>query len=63
MTSTRFNPEKDLAPMPFDKKICHRALDMKKSREVDAVLSPLDVLLHIYGKIVNSLKHSDALKK
>jgi len=31
MTSTRFNPEKDLAPMPFDKKICHRALDMKKS--------------------------------
>ena len=30
MTSTRFNLEKDLAPMPFDKKICHRALDMKK---------------------------------
>ena len=31
MTSTRFNPEKDLAPMPFDKEICQRALDMKKS--------------------------------
>jgi hypothetical protein len=31
MTSTGFNPEKDLAPMPFDKNICHRALDMKKS--------------------------------
>jgi len=30
MTSTRFNPEKDLAPMPFDKEICHQALDMKK---------------------------------
>ena len=31
MTSTRFNPEKDIAPMPFDKEICYRALDMKKS--------------------------------
>jgi hypothetical protein len=31
MTSTRFNPEKDIAPMPFDKEICHRALDMKKN--------------------------------
>ncbi len=31
MTSTPFNPENDFAPMPFDKEICHRALDMKKS--------------------------------
>jgi hypothetical protein len=30
MTATRFNPGKDLAPMPFDKEICHRALDIKK---------------------------------
>ena len=30
MTSTRFNPEKDFATMPFDNEICHRALDMKK---------------------------------
>ena len=29
LTSTRFNPEKDLAPVPFDKEICHRAMDMK----------------------------------
>ena len=139
MTSTRFNPEKDIAPMPFDKEICHQALDMKKkgliwrphvgcfvwdpdefikptspfpgriyfilslarfieifdtidqiaaklvwlptwhqarlvcrqlgiaddidpkSREGDDVLSPLDELLRIYGKIVENLKHGDAL--
>ena len=30
MTSKRFNSEIDLAPMPFDKRICLRALDMKK---------------------------------
>ena len=30
MTSKRFNPEKDLAPMPFDERICLRALEMKK---------------------------------
>ena len=30
MTSKRFNPEKDLAPMPFDERICQRALEMKK---------------------------------
>lgn len=31
MTSKRFNPETDLAPMPFDERICRRALEMKKS--------------------------------
>ena len=31
MTSKRFNPETDLAPMPFDDRICRRALEMKKS--------------------------------
>jgi hypothetical protein len=31
MRSTRFNPEKDLAPLPFDPGICHLALEMKKS--------------------------------
>jgi hypothetical protein len=31
MTSKRFNPEKDLAPMPFDERICLRAMAMKKS--------------------------------
>jgi hypothetical protein len=31
MTSTRFNAEKDLAPMPFNIDICHLALAMKKS--------------------------------
>ena len=31
MTSKRFNPEKDLAPMPFDKRICRLALEMKKT--------------------------------
>ena len=30
MTSKRFNPEKDLAPMPFDERICRRAMAMKK---------------------------------
>jgi hypothetical protein len=30
MTSKRFDPEKDLAPMPFDERICRRALEMKK---------------------------------
>ena len=30
MTSKRFDPEKDLAPMPFDERICLRALEMKK---------------------------------
>ena len=30
MTSKRFNPETDLAPMPFDERICRRALEMKK---------------------------------
>ncbi len=31
MTSKRFDPEKDLAPMPFDSRICQQALEMKKS--------------------------------
>ena len=31
MKSPEFNPEKDLAPMPFGKEICHRALNMKKN--------------------------------
>ena len=31
MTSKRFDPEKDLAPMPFDKRICRQALEMKKN--------------------------------
>ena len=31
MTSKRFNPETDLAPMPFDERIYRRALEMKKS--------------------------------
>jgi hypothetical protein len=31
MTSKRFNPEKDLAPMPFDESICRRALEMKEA--------------------------------
>ena len=31
MTSNRFNPEKDLAPMPFDERICRQALEMKKT--------------------------------
>ena len=31
MTSKRFNPEKDLAPMPFDERVCLRAMEMKKS--------------------------------
>ena len=31
MTSKRFNPETDLAPMPFDERICRRALEMKNS--------------------------------
>ena len=31
MTPKRFNPETDLAPMPFDERICRRALEMKKS--------------------------------
>jgi len=35
----------------------------KKSQKIDAVLSPVDELLHIYGKIVDNLKHGDALKK
>ena len=31
MTSKRFNPEKDLAPMPFDERVCRQALEMKKT--------------------------------
>ena len=31
MTSKRFDPEKDLAPMPFGERICRRALEMKKA--------------------------------
>ena len=31
MISQRFNPEKDFAPMPFDDRICLRALEMKKN--------------------------------
>ena len=31
MTSKRFNPEKDLAPMPFDERVCLGAMAMKKS--------------------------------
>ena len=31
MKMQRFNPEKDLAPMPFDERICHRALEMKEN--------------------------------
>ena len=30
MKSKRFNPEKDLAPIPFDERICLQALRMKK---------------------------------
>lgn len=32
MTPIRFNPEKDLAPIPFDERICRLALDLKKRR-------------------------------
>ena len=31
MTSKRFNPEKDLAPMPFDERVCRQAMAMKKN--------------------------------
>ena len=31
MNSIRFNPKKDLAPMPFDERVCLRAMAMKKS--------------------------------
>jgi len=31
MTSKRFNPEKDLAPMPFDESVCRQAMAMKKN--------------------------------
>jgi hypothetical protein len=31
MASKRFDPEKDLAPMPFDKRVCRQALEMKKT--------------------------------
>ena len=31
MKSIHFDPENDLAPMPFNREICQRALDMKKS--------------------------------
>ncbi len=31
MKSQKYNPDKDLAPMPFDERICRRALEMKKS--------------------------------
>ena len=31
MIPQRFNPEKDLAPMPFDERICLKALEMKKN--------------------------------
>jgi hypothetical protein len=31
MISKRFDPEKNLAPMPFDKRICRQALEMKKA--------------------------------
>ena len=30
MTSKRFNPEEDLAPIPFDERICLRAEEMKE---------------------------------
>jgi len=29
MTPKRFNPEKDLAPMPFDERVCRQAMAMK----------------------------------
>jgi hypothetical protein len=29
MSSTKFNPEKDLPPIPFNQKICQSALEMK----------------------------------
>lgn len=31
MTTQRFDPEEDFAPMPFDKQICLKALEMKNS--------------------------------
>ena len=31
MTPKRFNPEKDLAPMPFDERVCRQAMAMKKN--------------------------------
>lgn len=30
MKPNRFDPDKDLAPMPFDEKVCLQALEMKK---------------------------------
>jgi len=34
MTVQRFNPENDFAPMPFDERICLKALEMKKNHLV-----------------------------
>ena len=31
MTTQKFNPEEDIAPMPFDNQICLKALEMKNS--------------------------------
>jgi len=31
MNAQRFNPESDLAPMPFEERICRKALEMKKN--------------------------------
>ena len=34
MNLQRFNPESDLAPMPFEERICMKALEMKKNNLV-----------------------------
>jgi hypothetical protein len=31
MNSKHFNPERDLAPMPFDERICRQALELKEN--------------------------------
>ena len=31
MSSTKFDPEKDIAPIPFNQEICQLALEMKRS--------------------------------
>ena len=63
MTSTRFNPEKDFAPMPFDKKLCNTAIERRLGDISGLPTELVEYVLKVYHKFVpcylNMLRQRD----
>ncbi|MEE4264925.1 MAG: hypothetical protein V2I56_19730 [Desulfobacteraceae bacterium] len=45
MKLQRFNPESDLAPMPFEERICLKALDWHQARLIYRKLAETDAVM------------------